>query len=139
MTLVVTPSGIREALDAVLSALQSTGVAWESVALPNPDPTGFLSTQITARTSTPQGVGPDAMQLWEGVYQVSVHYPIGEGMKPAELQAQIISSAYPRSMTLVAADGTKVTIVSTQIPPAVPSDRFVTIPVLINWFAQEAN
>ena len=127
---------VRAGLDAYTSAFTGAGdVATEGVVyLPKPG-VGYLACRLSGYTRTPIALGANAAFQESGLYQVSVNRPTVEGMKSAGRFADLIVALFPRATVIALATGQVLTIESASAQPAVPSGDWISIPVVVRWFA----
>lgn len=128
---------IQKAFDDRLALYQSTNVAWDDVPYTPAEGVAYLDATMAAETLRPLGSGADGFQMWEGIYQVNVHHPIGEGLEPIKKQVGAIIDHFRRGTSLFPTDGGTVVITEASPSRRILSGDWVSIPVQIRWFKTE--
>jgi hypothetical protein len=100
--------------------------------------TPYYSARLSAYTSEPLGVGPNAVVRERGIYQIGVHRPAAEGSRTALLIAADLVAHFGRGAVISPVPGG-----AEQLPinvefatdnPPVSSDGWITVPVMVRWF-----
>ena len=127
---------IRVALETRLNALvPAIDTAWEDVTY-SPK-SGVPYQQITLLPSEPGSptIGSSELVRELGLLQVSLYYPIGEGMKRISERAELLRSWFPKGLTL-SSGGVNVTISKrASVAPANRDGEWKVLPVSIPYFA----
>ena len=87
---------------------------------------------------SPAALGELAANRCEGIFQVTVSAPRGEGRGPALALASSIANYFKRG-TQLTANGTKVTVTSSGPLPARPTDTAYNVPTDIHWTTDQPN
>lgn len=113
-------ASIGAALDArllTLPGIDTANINWEGVLYTPVAGTPYLAVQLIAISRRALGIGPGAVLEWDGTYQVSAFWPIGEGRAPAAAVVDSILALFPRGLSLTTTDGTVIKFeASTPIP-----------------------
>lgn len=99
--------------------------------------TSYLGAEMAGRNRAPQGFGADGVQMWNGIYQVSVFVPRDSGDREQAIMANKVLAAFPRGLNLSLSGGKPLIIEYSSAPPPVVSNDWSLQPVLISWFATE--
>lgn len=127
---------IRDALENHLKAMTpALPTSFENASFTPPtDGSAYQeAVLLPANPIVPMG---DMTYLEQGVFQVTVLYPLGEGTADAEERAEAIRSHFHRGLTLtVGGVSTIITSVPT-VAKGFPDDGQWRVPVSIRWQAQ---
>ncbi len=134
-------ASIFEGLAAHLSTLVL--VPAMPVAFPNvnyePDPAGYLSVSHIPTETNQIDLGDTGQNRFTGVFQVSVHWPRGQGEVKAQERAASVSAHFKRG-TDISQDGLAIRIISPpNVAAAIYEDEFVQLPVSISYRVDAAN
>ncbi len=131
---------IQAALDSHLAGLElDLPLAWENVPF-TPEvgqpwlKTGFLPAPVRQAELAPDG----GRNRHQGIYQVSLFYPAGQGSGPARSMAERVISGFKRG-TVLSGEGIKVHIQRAWRGPALSEPDWFQVPVSVQWFAYTAN
>ena len=131
---------IFEALNAQLAALVFTPPV--PIAGPNLPftPTGaYLRPWLLPATAEALTISSEGHNLYTGIYQVSVFWPVGKGMLPALEHASAIAAYFKRG-TFATRDGLTVHIIlPPRVEPAIQEPDVLHIPVSIPYRATMPN
>ncbi len=131
---------IQAALDSHLAALElGPDLAWENV--PFSPVVGrpwirasFLPGPVIQAELAPAG----GRNRHQGLYQVSLFYPAGQGSGPARGMAERVISGFKRG-TVLNHQGIRVCIQRSWRGPALGEPDWFQVPVSVQWFAYTAN
>lgn len=123
--------------DQLRKANITTEVAWPNIVYKPKKGVAYLKPENGGRTRMPLGFGADGVQLWQGIYQVSVFAPRDTGELDQEKLATQVMAIFPRGMTLKTAQDIDVKISHSTAPAPVPFGDWSNLPVGVHWFAVE--
>ena len=124
---------ITDALNAgVLAVFPTTPIAWENILYdPIPD-TPYVRPTVIVHRSLPEGLGPSGLIRHSGVLQVSLYYPLGEGMLDMLTAGDVVASALKRGTDLIS--GSAVVRVESVARAMVLYDKaWAHLPITITW------
>ena len=128
-------ASVRIALESKLNAMTpALSTAWENVPFTPVSGTPYQAAYLMPATPANPTMG-DGYYREQGIFQVSLFYPLQAGPKPAADRAEAIRAAFKRGTTLTS--GT-VSVIIERTPEIgqgrVDGDRWMQI-VRIRWFA----
>jgi hypothetical protein len=128
-------SSVRIALESKLSAMTPTiSYAWENVPFTPVTGVPYAAAYLLPATPANPTMG-DGYYREQGIFQVTLMYPLQEGPKTAADRAELIRAAFKRGTTLTS--GT-VSVIIERTPEIgqgrVDGDRWA-LPVKIRWYA----
>lgn len=112
-------------------------VAWEGRSYAPAGGKPWLQVSTPARNRQPTSIGTDGAHSWNGTFQLVVKSPSTLGNIAALKRAEAIAKRLPRGRTLVSG-AARVVFQAVTIPASYDSADFISVPVVIQWFAQEA-
>jgi len=126
---------VRAALQTKLNGIAgSIAVAWENVGYTPVVGTPYQAAFVMAATPDNPTVG-DGFYREQGIFQVSLFYPLQAGTATAEARAQLIRTTFKRGTGMVSGGVTVLVDKTPEIGQGrVDSDRW-HIPVKIRWSA----
>lgn len=126
---------VRSALQAKLNAMSpSLATAWENVPYTPVEGTPYQAAYVMPATPENPTMGDDYYRE-QGIFQISLFYPIQVGTAVAEARAELIRTTFKRG-TSMTSGGVTVRIDKTpDISPGRRDDDRWHIPVKIRWFA----
>lgn len=128
---------IRRALEDRLNAIvPSLPTAYENVEFSSVSGQPFQKAFLLPGNSESPTVG-DALDLVHesGIFQVSLYYPLGKGMKLISERVEVIREAFPKGLTLTSG-GVDVRILKrASVAPANRDGEWTVIPVSIPYFS----
>lgn len=131
---------IQAALDSHLAGLDlGLAIAWENspftpqVGIPWIK-AGLLPGPVVQADMAPDG-GRDRHQ---GIYQVSLFYPAGQGSGPARRMADQVTAGFKRG-TVLSQAGLNIRIQRAWRAPALSEPEWFQVPVSVQWFAYTPN
>lgn len=126
---------ITDVLHAQLQAANITQqIAWPNVTFVPVKGTPYLKPEISGRNRSPLGFGADAVQQWDGIYQVSIFVPRDTGERVQDGLAQKVIEAFPRGLNLPTSQGVNLIISHSTAAAPVPFGDWANLPVAIHWF-----
>ena len=131
MSIVLVRSALQAKLDAMTPALAT---AWE-----NDDYTPVVGTPYQAAYVMP--AEPDNVTLGDdyyreqGIFQVSLFYPLQVGTATAEARAELIRTAFKRGVSMTSGAVTVIVDKTPEIPAGRRDGDRWHIPIKIRWFA----
>lgn len=134
-------SAFEARLAAMPGGLPSAQTAHDGVAF---DPsqlaagTPWQKTTLLPADTEAAGVGVDARNRHDGVYQISLFYPSGKGLGAVLAQADAIASWFKRGTSLDK-NTTSIEVTAVLRGPAIPDAEWVMVPVSIQYFAHALN
>ena len=93
----------------------------------------YVSSRMAAYSALPAAMGPNAVVVESGTYQVSVHRPAAEGRAGATAMADMVVAWFSRAKSLLTATGQTVIFESATGQPITTSASFITLPVVVAW------
>jgi len=128
-------ASVRIALESKLNAMTpALSTAWENVPFTPVSGTPYQAVYLLPATPANPTMG-DGYYREQGIFQVSLFYPLQAGPKPAADRAEAIRAAFKRGTTLTNGN---VSVIIEQTPEIgqgrVDGDRWMQI-VRIRWFA----
>jgi len=128
-------SSVRIALENKLNAMTpSLSTAWENVPFTPVTGTAYQKAFLLPATPANPTMG-DGYYREQGIFQVTLMYPLQAGPKPAADRAEAIRAAFKRGTTLTNGN---VSVIIEQTPEIgqgrVDGDRWA-LPVKIRWFS----
>lgn len=130
-------SSIQKAFDDYLSLFQTEDVAWEGTFYAPQIGRPYLAPRMQGRDRNPAGFGADALIRYDGVYQIGVFFPIGEGLERLNVAVDQLMAHFRRGTSLTTADGFVIRIEVPSPPPALQQPDWIMVPVQIRWFCYE--
>lgn len=129
-------------LSTAVQADQLTGitdalVAWPDKSFTPVKGTPYIKPEVAAQVRNPMGVGADAVQQWNGTFQVGIFTPRDTGRRLANQLASQVLAIFPRGLALQTPQGVWMTVVRGTAPVPVPWNDWNNLPVQIDWFAHE--
>ena len=125
---------VRAALQTKLSGMAALATAWENVGYTPVAGTPYQAAYVMPATPDNPTMGDDYYQE-QGIFQISLFYPLAVGTAVAEARAQLIRTTFKRGTSMTS--GT-VTVIVNKTPEIgqgrVDGDRW-HIPVRVRWFA----
>jgi hypothetical protein len=126
---------IRAALEARLDAMSpALPTSWENIKF---DQTVGIASQrinlLPGQTENP--TFGDNAHLEVGIFQVSLCYPIGNGVKDAIDRAELVRAQFPRGQSMTSGSVTVRVSGTPSIAPALTDSGFYVVPVSIPYFA----
>ncbi len=85
----------------------------------------------------PLGFGEDAVQEWTGTYQIGIFLPRDTGRRLGDQIASQLLALFPRGLDLQTTQGIWLIVTRGTVPVPVPSNDWILLPVIIDWFAHE--
>lgn len=128
-------AAIQRALDDHLKDFPALpDVAWEgTVYRPHPG-RPYFATKTLARAQRMLGVGRESGIEHSGIYQISIFYPVGEGMENVAAAADAVADFFKPGTSIPVSAGGFLRVQVPRIPPAIDMPDWVMIPVQVNWF-----
>jgi len=128
-------ASVRIALESKLNAMTpALSTAWENVPFTPVSGTPYQAAYLMPATPANPTMG-DGYYREQGIFQVTLMYPLQAGPKPAADRAEAIRAAFKRGTTLTNGN---VSVIIEQTPEIgqgrVDGDRWMQI-VRIRWFA----
>lgn len=131
MSIVSVRAALQSALDGMTPDLAT---AWENVGYTPVDGTPYQAAYVMPATPGNPTFGDDYYQE-QGIFQISLFYPLDEGTAAAEARAQLIRTTFKRGTSMASGS---VTVRIDKTPEIglgrVDGDRW-HIPVKVRWFA----
>jgi hypothetical protein len=129
---------LQDVLHGQLAAAAITSeVAWPNKVYTPTKGVSYLKPENAGRARTPLGFGADAVQSWNGTYQVGVFVPRDSGEREQDTLANKVMEAFPRGLNLPTSQGVHVIISHSSAPAPVPFGDWSNLPVSIHWFATQ--
>lgn len=122
---------------ALLAAAITDEIAWPNAVYAPKKGVSYLKPEMAGRSRTPLGFGADAVQQWNGIYQVGVFVPRDTGNREQAELATKVMGAFPRGMSMTTTQGMIVYVSHTSAPAPVPFGDWSNLPVSVTWFATE--
>jgi len=131
---------IQAALDKYLNDNQGSdiAIAWEGTAYIPTQSVPFLAPQTAGLINSPTGPGKDSIVQIDGTYQISVWFPIGQGMQPVRQKSDEIVALFRRGTLLTTSDNKAVI---TEVPyqvMAIQEGNWIHVPVMVPWFVYDS-
>ena len=128
-------ASVRTALEAKLNAMTPTlAIAWQNVGYTPVTGTPYQAAYLMPATPENPTVG-DTFYREQGIFQVSLFYPLLEGTGAVDARAELIRAAFPRGESMTSGG---VTVRISRTPEVGQGrrdgDRW-HVPVKIRWFA----
>lgn len=98
----------------------------------------FISQEFIPAGQRALEIGDTGRNRNTGIYQLTIHTPMGVGKKQAYDLGLQMTEAFKRG-TIISGIGVNVTCEKTEIAPGFVSGRYFVVPISINWFATVAN
>lgn len=131
MSIVLVRSALQTALNGMSPALAT---AWENVDYVPVTGTPYQAAYVLAAEPDNPTMG-DAFYREQGIFQISLFYPIQVGTAAAEARAELIRTTFKRGTSFTSGTVTVQIEKTPEISPGrVDGDRW-HIPVKIRWFA----
>ena len=131
MSIVLVRSALQEKLDGMAPALAT---AWENVDYEPVAGTPYQAAYVLAAEPDNPTMGDDYYRE-QGIFQISLFYPIQVGTAVAEARAQLIRTTFKRGTSMTSGAVTVIVNKTPEIAPGrVDGDRW-HIPVKIRWYA----
>lgn len=129
---------IRKALQKHLKDLATFPTAKENSPF-TPPQDGAAWQKCVLMPAEPESVMVGA-QMEKGIFQITLHYPLGEGTGEAERKADVVANHFKRATTLVTDGGIRVHVThQPKIASGIPvNDRWV-VPVSVRYHAYVTN
>ena len=128
----------RDITDVLHAQLQSANItaqiAWPNVTFVPTKGTPYLKPEISGRNRSPLGFGADAVQQWDGIYQVSIFVLRDTGERVQDGLAQKVIEAFPRGLNLTTSQGANLIVSHSTATAPVPFGDWANLPVAIHWF-----
>ena len=128
-------TSVRAALETKLNAMTpALGTAWENVGYTPVTGTPYQAAYVMPATPDNPTVG-DGFYREQGIFQISLFYPLLAGPQAAEARAQLIRTTFKRGMAMTSG-GVKVLVDRTpEIGQGRPDGDRWHVPVKIRWSA----
>jgi len=128
---------IRNVLETRLNAMSpALATAWEN--------TKFIPTEgipyqrAYLLPAEPENPEMGAMVREQGIFQVTLCYPLSNGPAAAAARAELIRATFPRKLSLVSG-GVTVTVERTpEVGPAMYEPDRYTLPIRIRWYSNSS-
>lgn len=128
------PAEIYSALRTRLATLSpAIPVQWEGMSYLSSEGDPYLKTHLLP-VEPRSGVGANAVENYEGIFQITCVYPFGDGSGAAESAADSLVTLFKRGTSLTF-NSTKVLLVKSWRGPAMPGDGIYQIPVSVRYQA----
>jgi len=125
---------VRAALQTKLSGMAALATAWENVGYTPAAGTPYQAAYVLPATPDNPTMGDDYYQE-QGIFQISLFYPLAVGTAVAEARAQLIRTTFKRGTSMTSG---AVTVIVNKTPEIgqgrVDGDRW-HIPVRVRWYA----
>ena len=128
---------IRAALETKLKAITpALATEWENVPYTPISGTAYQKTFLLPATPGNPTMG-DGFYREQGIFQITLMYPLQTGTKAAADRAELIRTAFKRGTSMVSGTMTvKVEATPEVSPGRVDGDRW-SVPVKVRWFADK--
>lgn len=129
---------IGAALDARLNSLSgSSPIAWPNTAFRPTKGTLYLRANNLPAVTEQAGLGTNGIDVHEGIYQVDVYAPLGEGRGAAEAKADAVADHFKRGTDLLY-NGVTVRLGDVSRNAGLTEDDRFVISISINYMAHVA-
>lgn len=122
---------------ATIVGIAAANIAWRDKTYVPVKGVPYLKPEPAARQRTPMGIGADAVQQWDGAYQIGVMTPRESGGHLRDAIASQLLALFPRGLSMQTAQGLWMTVIRGTAPESVPFGDWINLPVTISWFAHE--
>lgn len=124
----------RQALDTKLNAmLPALATAWENTSLTPDTGTPFQATNLLPAEPGNPVYGPGYVE--QGIYQVTLNYPIKNGPADAQARAEAIRTAFARGTSLPKGGIVVLVTATPEIMQGAIFDSIYQLPVRVRWQA----
>lgn len=125
---------IQGALETILQGIPGIPeIAFDGVAFTPTVGVPYVVPVLVPVVGRPATMGDDNFKLHEGLFQISVVWPSGQGMGAAAAMADLIKSHF-KVETVASHNGTKVRFYYAERQPHFTDTDWVRIPIQISWF-----
>ena len=125
---------VRAALQTKLNGMVALATAWENVGYTPVAGTPYQAAYVLPATPDNSTMG-DGFYREQGIFQISLFYPLAAGTGTAEARAQLIRTTFKRGVTMTSGVVTVMVDTTPEIGQGrVDGDRW-HIPVKIRWSA----
>jgi hypothetical protein len=124
-------------LSGAITGIEDRNVAWPEKTFSPQKGVPYLKPELAARARRPMGFGADAVQQWDGTFQIGVFVPRDSGTRLQNGIASQILRVFHRGLALRTPDGVWMTVSHGTAPVPVPFGDWVNLPLQIVWFATE--
>ena len=125
---------VRAALQTKLNGMAALPTAWENVGYTPVAGTPYQAAYVMPATPDNPTMGDDYYQE-QGIFQISLFYPLAVGTAVAEARAQLIRTTFKRGTSMTSG---AVTVIVDKTPEIgqgrVDGDRW-HVPVKVRWYA----
>jgi len=130
---------IQNLLEVQLNSLAlGCPIAWDNTDYtPNPT-TLWVSPSLLPSNGQPAGLGPNAQNRHDGIFQLTVYAPARDGRALGLSTADIIATGFKRGTTL-ATGNTSVRITAVSRNPSVEDGDWFQVPVSLSYIAYADN
>lgn len=127
---------IRQALETRLDLLTpQIPTAWENVEYSASSGTPFQRAYLLPGNNESPVFGSTELVRELGLFQISLYYPIGRGMKDVSERAELIRAWFPRGLTLVSGGVNVIIQKRASVAPANRDGEWTVLPLSIPYFA----
>lgn len=128
-------SDIRRALEQQLSAISGLpSVAYENAEFGPTTGTAWVRATFQPQTTRKAAKGPDAAELYEGLFLIDVFYPQGSGPADAEVMADTIKAQFDPG-DIYTQNGKRIRIEYSERGQGRVDSPWYFVPVLVRWFS----
>jgi len=125
---------VRAALQSKLDGMTALATVWENVDYTPVNGTPYQAAYVMPATPDNPTLGDDYYQE-QGIFQISLFYPLQNGTAAAEARAQLIRTTFKRGTSMTSGSVTVRVDKTPEIGAGrVDGDRW-HIPVRVRWFA----
>jgi hypothetical protein len=126
---------IQAALEVKLALLNpALPTAYENVPYTPTPGTAWCRVNLLPAPTEPASIGTNGYTRHEGIFQVSLYYPVGYGPGPALAKADAVASLFARG-TELSAGTTSLKVVTSSRGPALQDADWFHVPITIQWQA----
>lgn len=129
---------LSQALEGgTITGIGQDQVAWPEKTFAPRKGQPYLKPELAARARRPVGFGADAVQQWDGTFQIGVFVPRDQGTRLQNGIASQVLRVFHRGLAMRTPEGVWINISHGTAPVPVPFGDWVNLPVQIVWFATE--
>lgn len=126
------PQALELRAQEVLQPLVGARIAYPNVAFTPVDGQPWAKLDHLPARTAPAGVGVAAQTRRPGLFQVTLFYPLGQGMHAGLTAAQVVCTAFKRG-TALERNGTLLRVQSASLSPSLREEGWWALPVSILW------
>lgn len=118
---------------ATIPLVPALPIAWPNISFSKPADRKFLRVVFVPNTTDRMQINSDGPHRYQGLLQISVHWPAGQGESAPRTIASTIASHFPTDLRMVNGDVSVRITKRPHVADLITEDDGVQVPVLVEW------